>query len=94
MSVKILIRRKVTEKDELELTTLLKRLRSLTLSQPGYISGETLRGIDKPNECLVISTWSTIEEWQRWVKNDRRIAIQTEIDDLLGEVTEYAVFGE
>ncbi len=94
MSVKIFIKRKVTEKDELELTTLLKRLRSLTLSQPGYISGETLRRIDQPDECLVISTWSTVEEWQSWFNNDRRIAIQTEIDELLGEATEYTIFGE
>ncbi len=94
MAIKIFIKRKVAVEKELELTTLLKRLRSLTLSQPGYISGETLRRIDAPEECMVISTWSSVEEWQNWANNERRITIQNEIDELLGAQTEYAVFGE
>lgn len=94
MAVKIFIKRKVTEDNVLELTTLLKKLRSLTLSQPGYISGETLRRLDAPEECMVISTWSTREAWEAWLANERRQTIQSEIDELLGSKTEYAVYGE
>jgi heme-degrading monooxygenase HmoA len=41
---------------------------------------------------MVISTWRSIEDWNDWVKNDKRIAIQEEIDDLLGVETEYEVY--
>jgi heme oxygenase (mycobilin-producing) len=92
MTVKIFIKRDVQEKNIIELTMLLKRLRSLTLSQPGYISGETLKRIDSPNECMVISTWRSVEDWNSWVNNDKRLKIQTEIDQLLGQETEYAVY--
>jgi heme oxygenase (mycobilin-producing) len=92
MSVKIFIKRNVSDKKIIELTILLKKLRSLTLGQPGYISGETLRRIDKKGECMVISTWRSLEDWDNWVNNSERIAIQTEIDNLLGEQTEYAVY--
>lgn len=92
MSVKIMIKRKVTADNILELTSLLKKLRSLTITQPGYISGETLKRIDKEDECLVISTWNSVEDWDNWVKNEKRIAVQTEIDRLLGQETEYAVY--
>ncbi len=92
MTVKIFIKRKVVEDNIMELTTLLKKLRALTLSQPGYIFGETLRRIDKTNESLVISTWRCLEDWQSWVKDDQRINIQSEIDLLLGEETEYAIY--
>ncbi len=92
MAVKILITRKVTENHILELTVLLKRLRSLTISQEGYISGETLKRVDKNEECLVISTWRSLEDWNNWLMNNKRIIIQTEIDSLLGEETEYAVY--
>ena len=92
MTVKIFIKRDVQEKNIIELTVLLKRLRSLTLSQPGYISGETLKRIDTPNECMVISTWRSVEDWNNWVNNEKRLKIQTEIDQLLGQVTEYAVY--
>jgi heme oxygenase (mycobilin-producing) len=92
MTVKIFIKRNVLEKNITELTTLLKRLRSLTLNQPGYISGQTLRRIDKPNECMVISTWRSVEDWNNWVNNEKRLKIQTEVDQLLGQETEYAVY--
>jgi heme oxygenase (mycobilin-producing) len=92
MTVKIFIKRDVQEKNIADLTLLLKKLRGLTLSQPGYISGETLRRIDKPNESMVISTWRSVEDWNKWVNNDQRLRIQTEIDQLLGQETEYAVY--
>lgn len=94
MAVKILIKRKVVESTILELTDLLKKLRVLTLNQNGYISGETLRRIDNPNECLVISTWRSVDDWNDWVNNDKRKSIQSEIDQLLGKPTEYEVYEE
>lgn len=92
MSVKILIKRKVSDKNIIELTILLKKLRSLTINQPGYISGETMRRVDKNDESLVISTWRSAEDWNNWVNNEKRITIQSEIDRLLGQETEYAVY--
>ncbi len=92
MTVKIFIKRKVTPNNVLDLTVLLKKLRSLTLNQSGYIYGETLKRVDKQDECMVISTWRSIDDWNAWLNNDERIAIQRQIDNLLGEKTEYAVY--
>lgn len=92
MTVKIFIKRKVSSTNILELTVLLKKLRALTLSQPGYIYGETLKRVDSEDECLVISTWRSKEDWDAWVSNDQRITIQNEIDKLLGQKTEYAIY--
>ena len=92
MNVKILIRRKGTNKNAVELSSLLKKLRSLTLDQPGYISGETLRRIDDMDETMVISTWQSLEDWNRWVNDPHRAEIQDEIDMLLGQETEYAMY--
>lgn len=92
MSVKIFIKRRVPETKIAELSILLKRMRSVTLMQPGYISGQTLRRIDRSDECMVISTWRSIEDWHNWFNSDKRMGIQTEIDQLLGEETEYAVY--
>lgn len=93
MTVKIFIKRKIADTNIIELTVLLKQLRGLTLNQPGYVSGETLKRIDKQGESMVISTWSSIEDWNNWVNNERRMVIQTKIDMLLGEETEYAIYG-
>lgn len=92
MTVKIFIKRKVAAENVLELTVLLKKLRGLTLSQPGYIYGETLKRLDRHDECMVISTWRSKEDWDAWFHNEERKKIQKEIDNLLGQETEYAIY--
>ncbi len=92
MTVKILIKRTVPEDKEKELMPLLKELRNLGVNQPGYISGETLKNVENPNEVLVISTWRSDVDWKQWVQNDKRREIQDQIDFLLQATTEYSVY--
>ncbi len=92
MTVKIFIKRKVQEKNSTELMLLLNKMRGLTLNQPGYISGETLKRIDRTDECMVISTWRSVDDWNNWVNNEKRSILQSEIDNLLGGETEYAIY--
>ncbi|WP_163339061.1 antibiotic biosynthesis monooxygenase [Desulfopila sp. IMCC35008] len=91
--VKVFIRRRVLDQDIPELMELLKKLRSLTLNQPGYISGETLKRLDQPGSCVVISIWTSKEDWDNWLKNEERAAVQAEIDRFLGTETQYEVYG-
>ncbi len=92
MTVRILIKRAVPEDKKDVLAPLLIKLRNMALSQPGYVSGETLHRIDEPGSTLVISTWLSMDEWRKWVANDDRKAIQKQIDDLLGKETEYEAY--
>lgn len=92
MTVKIFIKRKVQDQKSAELTSMLMKLRALTLEQPGYVSGETLTRIDKTDESMVISTWRSLEDWNAWVNNPKRTEIQGAIDELLGQETEYAMY--
>ena len=94
MAVKIFIKRKGVDKNIIELTALLKKMRTLTINQPGYIYGETLRRVDQPDECVVVSTWRSLDDWNNWFSNDERRSIQSEIDLLLGSETEYEIFEE
>ena len=93
MSIKIIIKRKVPKDMEKELLPLIKELRILTTKQEGYISGETLDRVDKPGQSLVISTWQSVEDWNNWANSTERKAIQDNIDKLLGEKTEYELYG-
>ena len=92
MAVKVLIKRKVGEKVAPELDALLRKLRALTLSRKGYISGETFHRVDKEGVNLVISTWQSIDDWREWTLSKDRIELQERIDQLLGLPTEYEVF--
>ena len=92
MAVKIIIKRIVPEEKVKNLTPLLKQLRALATNQPSYISGETLKRMDNPGEYLVISTWQSAGDWDRWILSEERKGVQDKIDFLLGKKTEYEVF--
>ncbi len=93
MTVKILIKRRVPDKQLEALNLLLRQFRALAIEQPGYISGETMRRIDQPDESLVISTWESAGDWDNWFNNPTRKSIQSQIDVLLGSTTIWEVYG-
>ncbi len=92
MAVKIIIKRRVAKEKEAELLPLLIQLRSLATAQPGYISGETLRNMDNPEEYLVISTWQSLDNWNAWLSSKQRDEIQKKVDALLGKQSEYDTY--
>ena len=92
MIVKIIIRRTVSGDKVKDLMPMLEELRTLATEQPDYISGETLKSLDKSDEFLVISTWGSPIAWEKWLTNQKRQEIQKRIDVLLGGKTEYEMF--
>ena len=92
MAVKIIIKRKVPKEKESGLLPLLVEMRSKATAQPGYISGETLRNVDDPEDYIVISTWQYEEVWKAWASSKDRGQIQKKIDALLGETTDYGIY--
>ena len=93
MTIKVLIKRKVTEDTAPGLDFLLRKLRSMVIHQKGYISGETLSSIDEPGTSLVIATWLTLDDWRRWSYSEERRELQDQIDLLVGEPTKFEVYG-
>lgn len=92
MAVKILIKRKVPEGKNEDLSRLLMHMRALTMIQPGYISGETLQRVDRPGESLVISTWQSVEAWNAWFQGRERLETQEKIDNLTGIASTYEIY--
>ena len=92
MAVKILIKRHFKEGKTAEAFALLLKFRRNAMNQPGYISGETMRSLDNPDEFLVISTWESSDDWKNWVKSADRKEVQDKIDALLGGTTDYEIF--
>ena len=92
MPIQVIIKRKWQVEKPGELLPLLTELRSCAKEQPGYISGETLRSLDDPEDFLVIGKWETVDDWQNWFHSKERRDIQGEVDSLIGEKTFYEVF--
>jgi heme oxygenase (mycobilin-producing) len=92
MAVRILIKRKIPENKARMMIPLFRQMRQMATTQPGYISGETMRNYNDPEEFLVISTWQSASDWQNWLKSSDRQQIQNKIDELLGGNTLYDIF--
>lgn len=92
MAVKVLIKRVIPESKARDIIPLFRRMRALAMNQEGYISGETLRNLDNPEEFLVISSWQSSEEWNKWLKSAQRQEVQSQVDDLLGGRTHYEIY--
>ena len=83
-------------KDRVDSKILLPHIieiRSLAVRQPGYISGETFFHLDRPEECLVISRWTSLENWHQWTKEPHRMELHENISKHLGAETECNVYG-
>ena len=85
MAVKILIQRKVRPGRENEFGEALRKLRSEAIHAQGYISGETLHSVEEPSLHLVISTWKSLEDWNRWANSPERKAFGENTDAMLQE---------
>jgi heme-degrading monooxygenase HmoA len=92
MAIRVLISRKVPASVSGELKPLLLKLRSLAMTQPGYISGETLVNAADHEDFLVLSSWISIEHWNAWVSNPARLETEREIERLLGVETVQKVY--
>ena len=93
MAIDVMIKRRVEQGHQAkELVPLILHLRALATYQPGYISGTTLSNLERPHECLVVSRWESIDDWNRWRQSEQRSAIEQKIEKLTGEKTEYNVY--
>jgi heme-degrading monooxygenase HmoA len=94
MAIDVMIKRKVKPgRQAKELVPLILHLRALADYQPGYISGTTLSNLEHPEECLVISRWESIDDWNRWRQSKQRSKIEQRIEMLTGEKAEYNIYG-
>jgi antibiotic biosynthesis monooxygenase (ABM) superfamily enzyme len=93
MAIQVVIKRKVKQGLQAkELVPLILQMRALAMCQPGYIFGETLCDIEHPGECLVISRWETVEDWNKWVQSQERAMVDGKIEALTGDKTEYRIY--
>ena len=77
MPAKILIKRTFRAGITREIQSILDKLRAAARHQHGYITGETLQNPDRPREILVISSWSSIENWVKWKESDERKGLES-----------------
>lgn len=70
--IRILIDRRIRDGAGAEYERGQRELRFEALRDPGYLTGETWRDLDDPHHYVVISTWRSRAEWERWAGGEAR----------------------
>jgi heme-degrading monooxygenase HmoA len=87
-----MIKRKLKIDNPEDLLPLLEEIHSRAKKQPGYVSADTLRSLDDPEDIVIISKWETADDWQKWLQSKERRDIQGRVDSLIGEKTFYVIY--
>jgi heme-degrading monooxygenase HmoA len=92
IAVKILAARQVVSGSLNAVRALIAAMRREAQWQPGYIIGETLDPQPQSSEILVVSTWQSIEDWNRWFDHPLRLRLQKQMDSYLIGRTAYTIY--
>jgi len=89
MIAKVIIKRRFVQNNTPQVLSLLNKMRSIAMNQPGYISGETLMQSEYPENMAVICTWQSMENWHAWKKSDERNAYEAMLEIYQSRPTQY-----
>jgi heme-degrading monooxygenase HmoA len=92
MSFKIIIERKFKESPVPGNLRAIDDIRIKALRQKGYIGGETVVNYEDNREVLVISAWSSVDDWRNWLHSQERAQLETELRPHLEESVKIRAF--
>ena len=92
MAVKVLIKRRFKVGDLQNASMLMMKARYQATRQPGYLSSETLTGLNDPGKVVVASLWETEKVWNSWKKSPEREEYSAELRKLQQGETEFEYY--
>ena len=70
--IRVIIERQIAEGLERFYEAEISRLLEVVRDAPGYLSGESLVEIHRPNHYLVLTRWASEDDWNRWFHSAER----------------------
>jgi heme-degrading monooxygenase HmoA len=89
MIAKILIKRKFLKGKGDQIRSVMNNMRTGAMTQPGYISGETLMDHRDPNNKAVLCAWQSLEDWLNWKEKPERKQFDAMLEVFQVGPTEY-----
>ena len=70
--IRVIIEREIAEGLEKFYEQAISKLLHVMTSAPGYVSGESMIEIHRPNHYVVITRWADEAAWNRWFQSTER----------------------
>ncbi len=88
----VIVEVELRTEDVVKILHNLRELRIEAMNKPGYISGNTLVGVEEPSLISVVTIWQSIKDWKAWEKSQTQIKIFRKIMPLLLERSRIKIF--
>ncbi len=92
MIIKIIIDRQFKKVPSADDIRIFNDLRIRAMGQNGYISGETLVDAEDNKKIVVLSVWSSVDDWETWRNSRERANLETRLTPHLEEPSKIRVF--
>lgn len=83
--IKIIIERHIMPGLEEEYESAAREVMRASITAPGFIGGECLRELDRPERRLLVTKWRDLRAWKEWQHSDLREHIIQRMLPLLTE---------
>lgn len=70
--LRVLIERQIIDGLEQPYSHAITGMMQAIVQAPGFVSGESLREVARPQHHLLLSAWSSRHAWERWLLSDTR----------------------
>jgi len=81
--IKVFINRKVPTELQTYYTEVAKEILYASMKSEGFIKGEVMHDIDDPEHRLVVATYRTYEDWNRWYRSEERRELMNRLQPML-----------
>jgi len=90
--VRVLSERVMVHGAEHKVKLLMERVVHKVRLQPGFVRGDVLTEIKKPDIYIVLTEWESVKHLDKWLANAEYQKLVAEMDGILGRPVRYNVF--
>ncbi len=90
--IRVMIERHIADELAMHYDKAARETLQLAMQAHGFISGEALRNAHDPNHRLVIATYRTLQDWQRWAGSSERLEMMSAINPMLETEEKVTIF--
>ena len=81
--IRVIIEREIAEGLEKYYESAIAELLDIMANAPGYLAGESLVEIQRPNHYVVVTRWVGEDAWNRWLHSQERQQVTDRIRPFL-----------
>lgn len=81
----VLVERHIAEGMESNYELAARKALKSAYRAEGFLNGETLRDLQRPNHHYLLSKWRSLHDWKRWYYSDERYEVMNQLNPTLSD---------